>query len=667
MEQENKTPNSVYFAAKPAEECASVLSGKIDDWTSRFKYNGYLNKVRRSWEFYHGIFYEEGFDAAHMINRTGEQEELYRLNINHYRNIAQNMLVMTTTSRPKVECRAVNTDYKSQVQTQLATSLLDYYFREKGLDNLIREVTEYAIVLGSGFIKIDWDETRGEQIAFNEETQTPIYDGDLSFTKLSPYDVIFDPSRDGWDHDWLVVRSQKNKYDLAAKYPDLSENILRLSSISEQQGLSMDGRELSSTDLVNVFEFIHKRTPAMPNGRYMVFCSYNTIMVDSPMPYRVMNVYRIAPSNIIGTPFGYTTMFDLLPTTEALNSLYSAAFTNNSTFGIQNILVPEDGGYNVTELSGGLNLIKGDFEKGKPESLNLTNTSPELYNFMGNIEKLQETISGVNATIRGNPEASLRSGSALAVVQAQAIQFMSGLQQQYAKLIEETSTGMIRILQDFAKTPRLATIVGISQRSKLREFSGADIEAVNRVVCTMSNPLQDTLAGRLGIADQLLQYQQIDGKQYINILAHGTTQEITEPVADTFELIKLENEMMMAGEIPVVMLTDEHDLHIKKHREVLNNPYIREEPEATQAVIDHIQEHINILKTADPMILAMFQQQSLAPQQPMPGGPGDQGAAEEVTAAPVEQGSGMEMNAEEQQIEGGSLESPINISQPPRV
>ena len=52
-----------------------------------------------------------------------------------------------------------------------------------------------------------------------------------------------------------------------------------------------------------------------------------------------------------------------------------------------------------------------------------------------------ETLSGVNSVARGNPEASLQSGTALAMVQSQALQFMSGLQQSYIQLIEDVGTG----------------------------------------------------------------------------------------------------------------------------------------------------------------------------------------------------------------------------------
>ena len=69
-----------------------------------------------------------------------------------------------------------------------------------------------------------------------------------------------------------------------------------------------------------------------------------------------------------------------------------------------------------------------------------------------------ETISGISSVTRGNPEASLKSGTALALIQSMSLQFISGLQQNYVKLIEDVGTNLINILKDYAKTPKTIAI-----------------------------------------------------------------------------------------------------------------------------------------------------------------------------------------------------------------
>jgi hypothetical protein len=502
-----------YFAADEGKRTVHELEKKSLAWYKDIQYNKYLDRIRRSWAAYHGAYYDE----SHAVTFGGEQGELVNLAINHFRNLAQHMLVMVTATRPSFQARSVNTDRKSQVQTKLANGLLDYYMREKRLERHLKRAVEYAITMGSGFIKMEWNSTRGEiydyiepieddivdfdddgnPIGMNGEIieSIPIYEGDVEFSNLSPFDVVFDSTKETSDqHDWVLCRSFINKFDLAAKYPELAEDIIELPTKDEQyytKRLTVSPYE--KTDDVVVYEFYHRRTESMPNGRYLMFLEEDVILEDTPMPYRRLPVYRIAPADILGTPYGYTPMFDLLPIQDAVNSLYSTVMTNQSTFGVQNILNPRGNDVKVNQLEGGLNFIEYNHQIGAPEPLQLTNTPGEIFNFLQMLEKAMETISGVNSVARGNPESSLRSGNALALVQSQALQFMSGLQQSYIQLIEDVGTGLIQLLQDFASTPRVAAIVGLSNRTELKEFKSSDIDKISRVVVDVGNALMQCL------------------------------------------------------------------------------------------------------------------------------------------------------------------------------
>jgi len=85
--------------------------------------------------------------------------------------------------------------------------------------------------------------------------------------------------------------------------------------------------------------------------------------------------------------------------------------------------------------------------------------------------------------------------------------------------------------------------------------------------------------------------------------------------------IKGENEAFVRGEEVIAIFSDRHSLHIKEHRSVLADYMLRRDPELVQSVLDHIQEHINLLQTTDPNILSIIGEQPLAPPPQQPGGP----------------------------------------------
>ena len=628
MELENKNPMSKstekYFAAKDAKDTAQILLNKADSFFNNLNANSYIEKLKMAWKFYHGIY----GDTSHQIDFTGEQEELVTLPVNHYRNLAQHIYVMITSNRPTMDARAINTDYKSLAQTYLANGVLDYYMRERHLEDFIKKAAELAISLGGGFIKLDWNATAGEVYDYDEESGQFNYEGDVEFTNLTPLDVIFDGSKENWNNDWIMVRTFKNRYDLIAKYPELESKIRSIPSKENGNLHNLSNWSNEETDDVPVYEFYHKRTEAMPDGRYMLFLDRDVVLMDTKLPYRVIPIFRIAPSDILGTPYGYTPMFDILPIQEAINSTYSAIMTNQNAFAVQNLFVPRGADININSLDGAMNIIEGNH---KPEPLNLTETPAEVFKFLEILIQSAETISGVNSVARGSPEASLKSGTALALVQSMALQFTSGLQHSYVKLVEDVGTALIQILKDFAHTPRVIAVVGKNKKALLKEFTGDQISAINRVVVDIGNPLSKTTAGRVQMADQLLQMNLLKNpQQYFQIINTGKLDTAIEGEMSELLLIKAENEKMLEGKHSIVSPLDSHRIHILEHKSVLADPDLRDDPELVQNVLDHIQMHVDALRNTDPDLLMLMGEQPLTPpgaappsqgpQGPMPGG-----------------------------------------------
>jgi hypothetical protein len=627
-----QSSDNQYFAAREAEETVNVLIQKANVWFKGLDTNGYLEKLRHMWAAYHGAYYSS-FQDGHQISFSGEQGEFVNLPVNHLRNIAQNILVMITSSRPAMEARAVNTDYKSLVQTKLANGLLDYYMREKRLERYLKTAVEYAVVLGAGYVKMEWNATGGEiyehieaevDPVTGEEISPgyPVYEGDVMFSNLSPFDVVVDSTKENQDHDWILCRTYKNKFDLAAKYPELADQIKNVPTKSDNQLRFSSFSSAQETDDVAVYEFFHRNTESMPNGRYLLYLDSDLVLMDAPMPYAVLPVFRIAPSDVLGSPMGYTPMFDILPIQDYVNSLFGIIGSNINAFGVQSILMPRGGDITPSALTGGLNLIEYNPAAGKPEAMNFTSTPPEIYQFLQQLIEQMEVISGVNSVARGQVPENLKSGNALALIQSMALQFMSGLQQSYVQLIEEVGTGLIKMLQSFASVPRIAYIVGKTNKTEMKEFTGDDLANINRIIVDVGNYLARTTAGRVEMASELIQMQLIKTpEQYLEVIQTGNLDTMTEDTFSELQLIRAENERLVSGDGQVqAMITDQHSMHIKEHKSVLADPDLRLDPQLVQRALMHVQEHIDLLKNGDRQLLAMMGEQSLAPP-PMPMDP----------------------------------------------
>lgn len=646
---ENKqTSQEKYFAAKSAEDTATILVERSNQWFQTLENNGYLNKLRTMWLAYHGSYYDDGIgEDSHQISFGGEQGELVQLAVNHLRNLGEYMVTMITSTRPSLDAMATNSDYKSLVQTRLANGLLEYYLRDKKLEEYLKDACKFAVAMASGYVKLEWNATRGDVYDVDPETGEEYREGDLEFSNLSPFDVMFDTNRDDRNHDWVITRSKKKRFDLAAKYPELADKILSVATVDQFLNRGSLSFGYDETDLIYVYEFYHRRCEALPEGRYMLYLDGDIILLDSRMPYRELPVYGMAPAYYLGTPFAYTPLFDLLPIQDAFNSLASTILTNQTTFGVQSIVVPPNANVSVSQLESGMNILEVDERNGQIRPLQLTATPAEIFNFLATLEKQMETISGVNAVARGNPDPNLRSGNALALIQAQTLQFLSGLQQSYVRLLEDVGTGIINILKDHATVPRIIAITGKNNKPYVKEFKGQDLVDISRVTVKVGNPLSRTTAGRVEMAEQLLQMGLIKkAEDYLSVIDTGSLDVLTEDTQSHLYLAKDENERLVSGKTVRALLTDKHLMHIEEHQSILSDSDLREDEELVNRVLNHIQEHFDIL--SDPnvanILVALGQQPIAPPQAPPP--PEGQGG-EPVPA------NAMDVNSAVADVQGG--------------
>ena len=158
----------------------------------------------------------------------------------------------------------------------------------------------------------------------------------------------------------------------------------------------------------------------------------------------------------------------------------------------------------------------------------------------------------------------------------------------------------------------------------MKEFSGDDLDTVSRVIVDVGNALAQTTAGRVQIAEQLLQMmpEQMTPQQYISIMNTGELETMTSPINDELALIRSENERIVDGTIPVIaIVTDDHLTHIKEHKSVINDADARTDPDLVKRTLDHISDHLRLLRETDADLLVLMGQQPLGNPGGTPAGP----------------------------------------------
>jgi hypothetical protein len=618
MKEYGTINDKIYFAAAPIDEIGDRLAGKVSDYYQYLTSSALVDLWRRSYYSYYGLLEDTalsgfGIFAIGRIRASGQEGEVASIKVNHLRNLLTHINVLTSNEKQALKTRAINSDSESLSQAYLGDGLLDYYFREKGFEAHSKDALETCLIFGESYEKIEWDTGIGEDFGVDQNTGMALKAGDVAVKVYTPFDVVRDVTNTTNDLDWHICHDCKNRFDLAAQYPAVSEEILNISTditsgkryVDPTKIIPAAGVGTKHTDLIDVYHFFHRETPACPNGRQVIFLQDGTVLFDGPLAYAKYPITRLAGANIKGTPFGYSIAFDLLGIQSVIDKLYSVVISNQLASGMQNFWQPPGNGATRVQMAGGLNLIESVV---KPEVLELLSTPPEIFNFIEKLEHIMEMLAGISAVNRGETPEQLKSGTALAYVASQAITFSSGLQRSYINLQQDIGTKLLYLLRDFVPDERKAVIAGSFNRPLEKKFKGSDLQKVDKVVVEATSALSQTQAGKIQIAQDLLGAGMIrNTREYMAVLTTGTIEPLYESEMSEILLVKSENEDLRDYKECIAMASDDHKLHWLEHRAILANPDARKDPQLVMMVTQHMLEHQNFamqLQMMNPALLA---------------------------------------------------------------
>lgn len=603
-----------YWAAAAIGDIGDKLYSRLRFNSEQYQRNPMLQVARKSYRFYYTVT-DKGA-SGFGVGRAGEQGELSTLVVPHYQSLIRTTVSLVTQNRPGLQPVAINSDYRSQAQTKVASSVLDYYIR-KDLEEKWQSMATQALVMGGAFMKMSWDTDSGE---INPLTSQKA--GDLKFTLLTPFDITFDDAATDDDYPWVITREYQNKYDLASKYKPWAKNIVAIGPNTSDRLFSPAGSlvgRYSDTDFIPVYEFYHKRTASLPEGRYVIFLNNDTVLYDGPLPTKNIPVVSIFAGKIYGTPQAFSPFWGLLGLQEATNLVASTIMTNLASYGGATLVYENSAGLSRSNLGPGLQGIQVTKMDQAPRVLEMTPSSSSAYQAMDFAKSQMQLVSGVNDVARGVPPPNVSSGTALALVQSQAYIANSDFEKQYIKAQENTGALLFEFLKTFAMDKRSISIInGKTQQYMMKEFTGNDVSEIDRVQVDVSSPLQRTPAGRMELAQNIVKLENPEDRQtFINIINTGRDDNLTEAPFRKIMNIRRENEMLLDGDYPIVVMLDDHAEHINEHKSLLDDPDVRMDQELVSNIMLHIDQHEQYWKQMTPSQLAIAGLQPLPPDMPM--------------------------------------------------
>ena len=583
--------------------------------------------IRNYLSYYSPVIHPDGKNTSMIFE--GVQGELLRFYSPKARTLIRQLTAVVTKQRLAFKAMANTTGDEVLNEVKLGNALADQIVSTQRLDIKGDELCEGSLVTGAWFTKATWRTDIGEPHVTDEDGRV-IRKGACEITTHSPFNVFYDLMQPWDDLSWAEVRVKRNKWDLIADHPELEKQIMSLPTVADEKGpYSWVESKLSDNDCVYVYEFYHKISSALPKGMMMIYSDHETIFYHGDNPYETIPIEPNIPEAVLGTGMGYAKLTDLAACQEMFDNSLSSIATNQSQFAVQGVAVPRGSAINVQELNGMrfMNYTPQNVPGGGvPTPLQLTKTPPEVFKFTDKLEALMQDMSYLNGAMTGNLPAGVSSGTAIATLSANSIEFITSISKSYNLCWEKTLMHAINAYKKFAKLPQTVDLVGKGGQVTKQEFKSKDVYNISEMKLETVNPLMKTFAGRLEIGEKLLTMPKEIWPEYVSVLEGRPLSEVYRGELSEFDLITQENEAMQKGQIVPVLAIDDHAEHIKRHADVLKDIGNRLKGETIQIILDHIMEHYRLLKLSDPTLAAIIQTGRIPEGGLQPMGAGPMGA-----------------------------------------
>lgn len=671
-------PNAPFDARRLAAE----MQSRIAEYANHVQVTGKANRWRRSANLIYGVDPDSSRRSTD-VTITGDGGNITALRTNMYRRLAEATHVLVTGSRPAWTAGVSSSDSEAVDSIPIANELLDHALTKLGGEQAAARVAWNAYVYSEGHLSVRWNEQTGEAQDADEEGRI-MRTGDVIMMAHRPDEVVRDVKLgEQTENDWIILRTQANRWDLAELYPAFRDEIVGahrrddLDSIRESLVFGVSDIDQGETgDQVTVYELYHRATPSVPRGRYALLVG-NHIVAVGPNKYGDIPVYSMIPDKEPAQAFGYSSGWDLMALQQALDSTLTSIVSTTENLGQPGIWGGPGGAVGVDNIKGFAWLQSPQ----KPEPVQYVDPASlgVLTSAIGLIVEFMTQNSGLNEVALGSGGDSA-SGDALAMMHSLAIQSTSRLQASYATMFADAMFGVIRRYRTFAEDERLIAITGKGSRSRVKRWTGASLASIDSIKVEMRAAIMRTATGRQSTADKWLQQGLITNpEQYMQVVTTGSLAPVTDLPLTERALIEHENEMMADGGVPVVSPTHNHPLHIAEHSVGLLDPDILADPARQAAYTQHLMEHVTTwsqVSMAQPDLLAalnippapsaaMMMQAQAAAAQPNPGKPGGgpQGKPEpappnqasKLDEANVPPGGGMDAGGNQDLTGGGRL------------
>lgn len=634
-----------YWLTRTGGDFVSAYEKKRQRYYSAAEAKG----LRRIWEIAYCQYYglnpnALGDMATQTLAFVGANNEFLRFRINEFRSFVKQQIAMARGERPAFKAMGQNTDYSTLAQIQSSDQVIGYLYQTGTGEMLEHEGLEANAVVGIGTAHVRWDFEGGDDVDVDlphpnggmmQDPQTgaivpatiptPMRSGMPTATMHFPWETPQDPDVRGDKHAWRSVRERVCKYELAAEYEELADDIVGLQMVNETfTSHALFGYDLggSNEDDIMVDHVYVARCKLIPRGRYLGVAQ-GFVLWDEELPIPEIPLVDLCSARYMGSRFAYCDNWDLIAPQEMRDQLCSDAASNFTKFGRPMIVAEEGLQLDQKLVSRGHYIWTKPPNTEFPKATQFEPMPPGFMEFLGYLHQRDQSLTGQNSVTRGNPDKNIQSGEMAALFHSLAFEFRSAEQAALYAFRKGLANMFLTMVRRYAEAPFLAEVAGNSERPYMKEVAADTLSGIKRVILEPVSSLSRSTAGRLTMAQVLMKIE--DPKMRAALqkgIETGQWGDFCKKDRNSDLRSTWENEQLAQGIPCKVLATDNPYEHLPAHLADIDarTEQLNENPEAVQAYLQHCMDHLMQYQNLNPNLARVLNIPVPLPIQGTPAG-----------------------------------------------
>lgn len=439
---------------------------------------------------------------------------------------AQSLLSKLTKTKPVMAATPGSSSDADVKAAQMAEALLEHWWTEFQMPDVMEEAILWSIVAGQGYWKINWDDQANKSLTFaidpetgqpivdesvkeykraemarmgQELPETTVYLGDIKVEALSPFNVYLDPA---------AKTFTDCKYAICVHYLTTDEIEGRWGKRLKPDSTSADpdtklpyqsSEDTATPNVKRVFVGYFLPQPSLPKGRYVVWVEKpDDILEDGPWKYptNMLPIVKFPGIRVPGSVYDTSPVEHSIPLQKELNKTSSQIVEyKNLTIkprvwapvgSIRQRITNEPGAvYEFTPIAGL-----------RPEIEQLPTMPPYVFEHLKNIAASLQNVFSLQEVTEGKVPPNVEAGVAIDLLQEMATDRLAPTIKLIELALARAGNLMLSLAQEYYVEPRLLKIRGSGGSVQVRRFTQADITGGVSVVVEAGSGLPRTRAGR---------------------------------------------------------------------------------------------------------------------------------------------------------------------------